>query len=644
MPNAGRYIQYYNHFKEIALHRFSMLTPQAAEYRVTNLGVHNISSYTLTIDELRLLSLGVKFVPTPNIRQDDEFLSDIHDWMRRVRIHHMYADSHNNPNSGFNPRTYAPNTQFVPKKASPELEEYMQTVETRLIFTLLNNRQATHGRDNLSKRLRRAIKSLRNNKNIRIRTADKNVGVTVMDAEWEFKQARKHLSDTRNYMPLSTEELHHYAAEAYSKAYDLIVRRMLKLVSRSTYRFLCMSLSNQSPCTFYVIPKLHKEPISTRPIAASHSWVTTGLSVWIDSMLQPVITEVINSHVSNSFSVICDLETMVIPPHAYLTAWDVESLYPNIPISIGIQAVRWALYKYGKYDFATIYNILHALDLVLRWNVLEHAGEYWLQLYGTAMGTPVAPSFAVIFLGYLEQERLWPSWRGPKPFYFKRYIDDIFIIWTESLSSLQKLRDRYGTGLPSIKVSGRIRDDSVNFLDIIIFKGDRFAATGHLDTRSAIKEINLYLYIPGTSWHTNENMVAWVSAELNRHIRLSSDILLYARRARLFYSHLRARGYPTTWLVKIFKSIDYHTTRQQALERGPRNTWTPHLNPPLHIKTYNNTRISGKLWRLILEPKDRFGQPYDIPPHFQHTLLCFKRERNLGESLTSAKFSPGLIT
>jgi hypothetical protein len=635
---------YYNHYKEIALHRFASLTPSAAEYRVTNLGVHNISSYNLTADELRLLSLGIKFVPTPQYRQDDEFMQDLQDWKRRVRIHHMFADSHDRIDSGFNPRTYAPNTRFEPKPASPELETYMRAVESRLACTLLSNRTATHGHENLPKRLRKAIKSLRGNKKIRIRYADKNVGITVMDATWEFNQARKHLSDTRNYKHLTPEELQHYAAEAYSKAYDLIVRRMKKMVSTATHRFLCISLTNQEPCTFYVVPKLHKTPISTRPIAASHSWTTTGLSIWVDSMLQPVVHAVVDSYVVNSFAVVCDLEKLVVPPDAFLTTWDVESLYPNIPISIGLQAVRWALYKYNEYDERTITTILQALELILRWNILEHAGEHWLQLFGTAMGTPVAPTFAVIFLGYLEQERLWPFWKGPKPLYFKRYIDDIFIIWSHSLSSLQKLRTYYDTRLPSIKVTGRIKDDSVNFLDIVIYKGDRFKSTGILDTRSATKSVNLYLYIPGKSWHTEANMLAWVTSELNRHVRLCSSYDTYASRARLFYSHLRARGYASHWLVKVFKSINYLESRSKALEKGPRTVWSSGLSPPLHIKTYHNTRLSAKLWRLILAPVTWNGDPIDLPPHFQRTLLCFKRERNLGEILTKAKFPPGSVT
>jgi len=36
----------------------------------------------------------------------------------------------------------------------------------------------------------------------------------------------------------------------------------------------------------YLLPKLHKTPVSVRPIISSHSWVTTRSSIWIDQTLQ----------------------------------------------------------------------------------------------------------------------------------------------------------------------------------------------------------------------------------------------------------------------------------------------------------------------------------------------------------------------
>ena len=56
-------------------------------------------------------------------------------------------------------------------------------------------------------------------------------------------------------------------------------------------------------------------------------------------------------------------------------------------------------------------------------------------MHDTAMGTKMAPSFANLFLGYFEVNALE---NAPfQPHTWLRYIDDIFMIWTEGLDNLK---------------------------------------------------------------------------------------------------------------------------------------------------------------------------------------------------------------
>ena len=65
-------------------------------------------------------------------------------------------------------------------------------------------------------------------------------------------------------------------------------------------------------------------------------------------------------------------------------------------------------------------------------NIFKFDNEFWVQLIGTCMGTRVAPTYANIFMGELEQ--IMPT-RCPehlKKFLhtWRRFIDDILVIWT----------------------------------------------------------------------------------------------------------------------------------------------------------------------------------------------------------------------
>ena len=47
---------------------------------------------------------------------------------------------------------------------------------------------------------------------------------------------------------------------------------------------------------------------------------------------------------------------------------------------------------------------LETLEIVMRNNIFSFTDSYWLQLCGTAMGTPVACAYATITYGHFEPE------------------------------------------------------------------------------------------------------------------------------------------------------------------------------------------------------------------------------------------------
>ena len=68
------------------------------------------------------------------------------------------------------------------------------------------------------------------------------------------------------------------------------------------------------------------------------------------------------------------------------------------------------------------------LMFVLTMNVFVFNGLYYHQMWGTAMGTRVAPTYACIFMGFLEIAMLG-AWVGTKLRMYRRYIDDGFFLW-----------------------------------------------------------------------------------------------------------------------------------------------------------------------------------------------------------------------
>ena len=75
--------------------------------------------------------------------------------------------------------------------------------------------------------------------------------------------------------------------------------------------------------------------------------------------------------------------------------------------------------------------------MILGMNNFSFNGQHVLQTHGTAMGTRIATSYANLFMGNFEQLAVENAPLKPEKFVWWRYIDDIFMIWTEGEDSLK---------------------------------------------------------------------------------------------------------------------------------------------------------------------------------------------------------------
>ena len=99
-------------------------------------------------------------------------------------------------------------------------------------------------------------------------------------------------------------------------------------------------------------------------------------------------------------------------------------------------------------------------------NVFSFEDDYSQLILGTAMGTPIAPSAANLFMGWLEVQDTW-----------KRFIDDIFFLWTGTPENLDVFFQHINSFYPTIKFIITSSTDQLPFLDILISLKDGFLQT-----------------------------------------------------------------------------------------------------------------------------------------------------------------------
>ena len=151
------------------------------------------------------------------------------------------------------------------------------------------------------------------------------------------------------------------------------------------------------------------------------------------------------------------------------------------------------------------YFLVKLLKLVLSSNIFIFDSELFQQLFGVAMGSRVAPTFACLFMGWLEVRMLrdWQGTGGVQPYMWRRYIDDIKFPWRGSEAELMVLINHLNNFHPTIKFKCKrgsnynFETKAVDFLDTTIWVDQE----GYIQTTLYTKPSRVVQYLLPSSSH-----------------------------------------------------------------------------------------------------------------------------------------------
>ena len=179
-----------------------------------------------------------------------------------------------------------------------------------------------------------------------------------------------------------------------------------------------------------------------RPIISSSGSMTERISWFVDQNCKDLVKQ-LPSYIEDSTDLIRHFERLneegVLPPNAIPVSLDIKSMYSNIPTEEGLKAMEKELDSREDKAIPTSF-LMTLIRLVLECNAFEFDKKFFLQLFGTAMGTRMAPTYANIFMGCHEASLLenCPDHLKGYIFSYKRYIDDILIIWSGTSDKLKE--------------------------------------------------------------------------------------------------------------------------------------------------------------------------------------------------------------
>eukprot|EP00061_Rhincodon_typus_P003605 g20506.t1 len=172
----------------------------------------------------------------------------------------------------------------------------------------------------------------------------------------------------------------------------------------------------------------------------------------------------------------------------------IQSLYICIPHIDGLKALHFFISRMPNQS-PSINTLIHLTEPVLTLNNFSFNSSRFLPTKGVAMGTRMGPSYACLFIGYMEQS-LFRISTDTIPYLFLRYTDDCISAASYSHEELEQFINFINTFHPNLKFTGTISDTSLSFLDLSVFiSGDR------LKTDIYFKPTNSHRYLNYTSSH-----------------------------------------------------------------------------------------------------------------------------------------------
>ena len=565
--------------------------------------VLNLSNFSLSDTEHDVLDKGLNFIPTPKQISKAPILEAASQFGRRLKITYHFRRS----KFQHQPEKFTEKSNWEPSdKSMPS--DILETI--KIINSDLENMEIPTQSNNLSKMEISALKDLRNNPHIVIKPADKGSATVIMDKDNYISEGYRQLNNPSHYKKLSEpifqntgEKINEILNDLHQKSF-ISTKQLLYLKSPSEPR----------PRRFYLLPKIHK-PLSKwpfenkmppgRPIISDCGSESYRVAEYIDHFLQE-ISQKHSSYIKDTYDFLSKLRTSKVKPDTLLVTLDVEAMYTNIDNEKGLEAVKNA-FATNPSPRRSDQHILELLELNLKNNDFEFNDETFLQISGTAMGKKFAPSYANLFMAQWETTALEKCYQKPTMYF--RYLDDIWILWDHGETQFQTFFDILNSHSPAIRLTARVEKQSIDFLDVTVFKGPQTHETGILDTKVYFKPTDTHQLLNKSSFHPKHTFSGILKSQIIRFYRICSQITEFEKACTTLFVALRKRGYSSRFLRSI---------KSQALSR---------------IKTGNSLNTP-----FLYDPKinNAFSTPCNLP----HCPTCeyFETRSEITSSATKQGF------
>lgn len=288
----------------------------------------------------------------------------------------------------------------------------------------------------------------------------------------------------------------------------------------SKYTALNLLISNPYYPRLYGLPKIHKLNVPIRPVVSFFNTPVEKIAKFVLNLLTNLTNFKPTHTIKNSLELVEDLANTTVG-NCLLISLDVVNLFTSVPRDESISLVKELLID--KVTPRERKDIVDLLKLCLDQDFFIFNQTIYIQNTGLAMGNPLSPFLADLFLHNFETTHIIPKFDKIK--YYKRYVDDCFLLFNGSTSEVQNMLNSINNINSNINFTIEIEvNNRINYLDLWIGKNGDNSFSFDIYRKSTQTDH----VIPANSCHSLSHKMAGFHSLLNRllNIPMTADGIL----------------------------------------------------------------------------------------------------------------------
>ncbi|XP_063924731.1 uncharacterized protein LOC135138683 [Zophobas morio] len=335
---------------------------------------------------------------------------------------------------------------------------------------------------------------------------------------------------------------------------------------------------NCKPPRMYGLPKIHKNNYRLRPIVSTLECPTYNTAQYLARILKEY-TGKTSSHILNSSHFVQLISAISLDPEDRIVMTD------------------------------NLHFVVISREKSLTSTYFTFQGQFYKQISGTPMGSPLSPVVANILMETFEDTAIESA--QPKPKVRFRDMDDTFVIWPHGQNALSVFHDHLNSQHPDIQFTmGVETNNCLPFLDVMVTR----LPEGRLGHSVYRKPTHSDRYLHATSHHHCTQKRSVIGSLIHRAIKISQPDKLQNELEHLQTS-LRQNGY------------DHHTIKSGIQRRinpnsdniSNRQTYLPFIS---QVTDRLAKILKSQKVKTIFKPATKIAQIFPSVKDSRQALDC----------------------